>query len=125
MSIALWCVLIGGLTPLFVAVVAKAGAPIDNHAPYDAVDELRGYRRRAFAAHLNAFEAFPLFVVAVIVAQMQTGHQAAIDALALVWVILRLAYVLCYLANMATPRTLIWTASTIVSIAIFTMTAWA
>jgi uncharacterized MAPEG superfamily protein len=125
MSVALWCVLIAGLMPYLTAVVVKAGVPIDNHSPYEAVDKLRGYRRRAYAAHLNAFEAFPLFAVAVIVAQMQPDHQAMTDALAMVWVTLRILYVLAYLTDMATPRTLIWAAATFVSIAIFTVPIWA
>ena len=124
MTIALWCVLAGGLMPYLFASVAKVGAPIDNRLPRDSADALIGYRRRAFAAHLNTFEAFPFFAIAVLAAQTQGGSQMHIDQLALAWIGLRVAYFILYLGNLAALRSLVWAVGAVVAVAIFTVPAW-
>ena len=124
MTIALWCVLAGGLTPYLFAAVAKVGAPIDNRLPRDSADALIGYRRRAFAAHLNTFEAFPFFAIAVLAAQTQGGSQLHIDQLALTWIGLRFVYFILYLGNLAALRSLVWAVGVVVAVAIFTVPAW-
>ncbi len=124
MTTALWCVLAGGLMPYFFAAVAKVGAPIDNRLPRDSADALNGYRRRAFAAHLNTFEAFPFFAIAVLAAQTQGGAQGMIDDLALAWVGLRLVYFALYLGNLAALRSLVWAFGAVVAVAIFTVPVW-
>lgn len=124
MTIALWCVLAGGLMPYLFASVAKVGAPIDNRLPRDSADALIGYRRRAFAAHLNTFEAFPFFAIAVLAAQTQGGSQMHIDQLALGWIGLRIAYFVLYLGNLAALRSLVWAVGAVVAVAIFTVPAW-
>ena len=125
MTIALWCVLAGGLMPYFFATVAKVGAPIDNRLPRDSADALIGFRRRAFAAHLNTFESFPLFAISVLAAQSQAGDQMMVDQLAVAWVGLRIAYFLLYIANLAALRSLVWAVGAVVAVAIFTTPAWA
>jgi uncharacterized MAPEG superfamily protein len=125
MTIALWCVLAGGLMPYLFASVAKVGAPIDNRNPRDSADALIGYRRRAFAAHLNTFEAFPFFAIAVLAAQTQGGNQDQINELALVWVGLRVIYFALYLGNLAALRSLAWAIGALVAVAIFTVPVWA
>ena len=37
MSLAYWCLLIAGLLPYVWALVAKLGAPYDNHCPRDVL----------------------------------------------------------------------------------------
>lgn len=124
MTIALWCVLAGGLLPYMFAAIAKVGAPIDNRNPRDSADALIGYRRRAFAAHLNTFEAFPFFAIAVLAAQTQGGDQGHINDLAMVWIGLRLVYFALYLGNLAALRSLVWAIGSVVAIAIFTVPVW-
>ncbi|MBY0511453.1 MAG: MAPEG family protein [Rhodospirillaceae bacterium] len=125
MTMALWCVLAGGLMPYVFATVAKVGAPIDNRLPRDSADALIGFRRRAFAAHLNTFESFPFFAIAVLAAQTQGGSQTQIDQLAMVWVGLRLVYFALYLGNLAALRSLVWAIGVVVAVAIFTVPVWA
>jgi uncharacterized MAPEG superfamily protein len=124
MTTALWCVLAGGLLPYLFAAVAKVGAPIDNSNPRDSAAALIGFRKRAFAAHLNTFEAFPFFAIAVLAAQTQGGDQAQIDQLALVWVVLRLIYFVLYLSNLAALRSLVWAIGSVVAVMLFTVPVW-
>jgi len=119
MSMAFWCVLIAGLLPYVATVTAKAGARFDNRAPRDWLARQAGYRARANAAQLNAFEAFPLFAAAVIVAHLTEAPQARVDVLAMVFVAARLAHLGLYLADLATLRSLAWFVGIGSAVAIF------
>ncbi|MBC7984478.1 MAG: MAPEG family protein, partial [Candidatus Obscuribacterales bacterium] len=104
MTTAMWCVLIAGALPYVAVVTAKAGAKFDNNNPRDWLAKQEGYRRRANAAQANSFEAFPLFAIAVIVAHLLQAPQARVDLLAMGFVITRVAYLVCYLADWAALR---------------------
>ncbi|WP_018700071.1 MAPEG family protein [Amorphus coralli] len=124
MSIALWCVLVASILPLLAVFPAKADPELDNRDPQARHAAQTGFRRRAFAAHQNSWEAFLVFAVAVIVAEMNAGPQGAINALALVFVVVRVAYIAAYLKGVGTIRSGLWTAGWLLSIAIFTSPAW-
>lgn len=127
MALAFWCVLAMGVMPVATVGLAKAGrVTLDsqgNHAPRDWAQSLDGVRRRAYAAHLNHFEAFPLFAAAVLVATTQGAPMATVNALALAVVAIRLAYTACYLADLAALRTLAWIAGWLLTLAIFVLPA--
>ncbi|MGB0921275.1 MAG: MAPEG family protein [Alphaproteobacteria bacterium] len=128
MTIALWCVLIGGLMPLAWTGVAKWGGenklgPEENRNPRAWLATLGGMQERANAAQLNAIEAFPLFAAAVIVAHMLGADQGMADMLAMVWVALRLAYGVLYIADIGAARTLVWGAALATTVWIFTLAA--
>ena len=124
MSTALWCVLIAGLLPYAATLTAKIGGTrFDNANPRDWLGNQSGFRRRANAAQLNSFEAFPLFAAAVIVAEMQGAPQARIDLLALVFVVARIAYLGLYLTDLATLRSLAWFVGIASAVAIFVSAA--
>ena len=124
MTTALWCVLIAGLLPYAATIIAKAGGTkFDNANPRDWLGGQSGFRRRANAAQLNSFEAFPLFAAAVIVAQMLGAPQARIDLLAMVFVAARIAYLGFYLADLATLRSLAWFVAIASAVAIFVSAA--
>jgi uncharacterized MAPEG superfamily protein len=108
MTTAYWCVLIAGLLPYAATLSAKVGARFDNANPRDWLAGQSGFRRRADAAQLNGFEAFPLFAAAVIIAHLTQAPQARIDLLAIVFVVARVGYLACYLADLATLRSLVW-----------------
>lgn len=109
MTTAYWCVLAAGLMPyLFTAIAKGSGERYNNRYPRAWQSRLAGLPARAHAAHLNSFEAFPLFAAAVIVAQLAQAPQARIDGLALGFIALRLGYGVCYLAGWATLRSLVW-----------------
>lgn len=124
MSLALWCVFVAGLMPM-ISVAFSRGGDIDNHAPRDSSARLTGYRRRAFAAHLNAYEFFPLFAAAVLVAQGQGVRQPLVDGIAAFVVAARLVYLGCYLADLSTPRSAVFGLGWLGALAIFTSPVWA
>jgi len=119
MSIVKSCVLIACLLPMLTALMAKISSlklsykdgKYDNNNPREWAGKLAGWQRRAMAAHSNGFEALPLFVGSVVLAQMGHGDPARIDALAMTFVGLRVVYVALYLMNLSTLRTLVWTAA--------------
>jgi uncharacterized MAPEG superfamily protein len=76
-------------------------------------------RRRAHGAHQNCFEAFGLFAVAVLVALIEREAPAALNGLAILWVVFRLVYIALYLAGRGSLRTVSWFAGSFTSIAIF------
>ena len=131
MSIAKWCVLAACVLPILTVGLAKAssarlsrkGGGYDNNHPREWEAKLTGWQQRASAAQANGFEALPLFIAGVLLAQMAQADPGRIDLLALAFVGIRLAYVAAYLANLGTLRTLIWTAGLGVSIALLTMGA--
>ena len=124
MTIAYWCVLAAALMPFLWTVVAKtSGARFDNRTPREWQARLSGMPARAHAAHLNAFEAFPFFAAAVIVAHQLGAPQARIDWLALAFIACRLVYGFLYMANQATLRSLVWAAGLGCAIAIFVSAA--
>ena len=109
MTVALWCVLVAALLPYLATTIAKAGGErYDNRDPRGWLEKQRGFRVRANNAQLNSFEAFPFFAVAVIVAQMLQAPQERVDALAVMFVIARVLYLACYLADWHWARSIAW-----------------
>lgn len=124
MSLAYWCILTAALLPYLTVAFAKSRAPYNNADPRAPI--FKGLAGRAHSAHQNGFEAFPLFAVAVLVASGGAARQAIplLDVLAVLWIILRIAYVAAYLGDKPAVRSLIWTAGFIDALAILTMPAW-
>ena len=125
MTIAYWCVLIAAVIPLISIGIAKAGGErYNNRHPRVWLDKQQGYRARAAAAEANSFEAFPFFAAAVIVAHLTNAPQARIDLLAILFVIARISYVVCYLADWHWARSVVWLAGYAACIAIFISAVW-
>lgn len=93
----------------------------DNRLPRDWAARQQGWQARAIAAQANGFEALPLFMAGVLLAQQAHADQARIDLLALSFVAIRLVYVAAYLMNQATLRSLVWSAGLLVSISLVAM----
>lgn len=128
MTTAYWCILIGAFMPILWTAVAKLGggrkmSVAENHAPREFLETLSGYRKRANWAQQNSFEAFPAFAAAVIVSNLAGGAPASIDALAVTWVLARLAYGLCYIADWATMRSLVWSVAVACVVGLFVIAA--
>lgn len=124
MTIAIWCVLALGVLPVLTVAVAKWGTALDNRHPRDWAGTLDGYRRRAYAAHQNGYEAFPFFAAAVLAAELQQAPRGTLDTLALVVVAARLAYVLAYVVDRSTLRSIVWSIGWFATIAIFLTPLW-
>ena len=124
MTIALWCVLIAALLPYLATTIAKAGAErFNNRDPRAWLARQGGFRARANAAQMNSFEAFPFFAAAVIVAQMLQAPQDRVDALAVIFVVVRAGYIACYLADWHWARSVLWLVGWLATITIFVLGA--
>ncbi|MBD9565941.1 MAPEG family protein [Pseudomonas sp. PDM09] len=112
MSIPFWCVFISALL-IFLAKIPVAKAMneqggYNNHLPRQQQAQLTGFGARALAAHQNSFEAFMIFAVGVLMAHTTQTAGWLIDTLAIVFVIARIIYLLCYWADLAWQRSLVW-----------------
>lgn len=103
-------ILIAGVLPVACAGIAKLGfKQYDNHNPRDWLARQTGFRARANAAQSNSFEAFPFFAAGVVLALLASVDHARIDALGISFVVARIAYIACYVADKATLRSVVWT----------------
>ena len=125
-TIAYWCILVAAILPIVSAGIAKYGlmttpklqGGFDNNNPRGWLARQTDWRARANAAQANTFEALPFFFAAVIIAHQLQARQTLLDILAFMFVVLRVAYIMMYVADMAKTRTCIWTAALVVNIAI-------
>ena len=123
MTIAYACVLFMGLFPYVATGIAKKGfEQYDNRMPRQWLAKQTGFRARANAAQANLFESLPFFFAAVIIAQLENASQSRIDYLAVGFVLARIAYLICYVVNWSTARSIFWLLGLICVIAIFFQT---
>lgn len=125
MTIAEWCVF-GTLmlSLLTIASVKWAGfRRFDNARPRDPDFYDDPIRSRALGAHQNGNEAFPFFAAAVLLAEFRLGPLRLIDELAVLFLIVRIAYVLTYIGNRPTLRSILWAIGFAINIAIFFLPA--
>jgi len=121
MTVAEWCLLAAVLLYLLtIAPVKPLGwREFDNAKPRDPAFYARPIRARALGAHLNGVETFPFFAAAVLLAEFRGAPQGRVDALAVAFIVARLAYVAAYLADRPWTRTVIWNVGFFVNLAIF------
>ena len=120
MTIAFACVLFMGLLPYVAAGIAKKGFEgYDNKLPRQWLATQTGFRARANAAQANLFESLPFFFAAVIIASIAKAPQERLDLLAIGFVIARIAYLICYVANWPTTRSIVWLLGITCVVAIF------
>jgi len=127
MTIALFCILIATLMPIVCAGLSKTSAMgkhprdggYDNRNPRDWAAKQEGFAKWANAAQENCWEALPFFAAAVIVSHMLGVVGTLPNALALIFIALRIVYVWLYVTGRQMQRSLVWTAALAVNIAIF------
>ncbi|QWE22921.1 MAPEG family protein [Polynucleobacter sp. AP-Jannik-300A-C4] len=120
MTISYWCVLFMGLFPYVAAGIAKKGFEgYDNGMPRQWLAKQTGFRARANAAQANLFESIPFFFAAVIIASIANAPQNRIDLLAIGFVLARIAYLVCYVADWPTTRSIVWLVGLACVVAIF------
>jgi len=88
--------------------MARQGKGYDNKHPRDQQAELEGWGRRAIAAHLNGFEAFPAFAAAVLVAFLAGADPVWSARLAVTFVVARALYLPLYIGNLDLLRSTVW-----------------
>lgn len=111
-------VLVACLLPIVCAGLAKYkgfGTPrhlggFDNHDPRRWLSTLEGWQARAHAAQQNSFEALPLFIAGVLIAErLHPALQSRIDGLAMLFIAARIGYIAAYVTDRAALRTVLWT----------------
>ena len=126
LTVAYWAVVTAALLPIGCTAVAKWGqigrprkdGGFANHNPRAWLARQSDWRARANAAQANSFEALPFFIGAVIIAHQHGAAQGRIDMLALMFVFLRMLYILMYLADQANARSVVWGLGLLVNLAI-------
>ena len=116
MTIAIWCILVAAALP-YVAFSFVKG--IDPTKPRDRLAGLDEASLRAYGAHLNGFETFPLFAAAVIVGHMVGGPSRAADLLAILYVLIRIGHLAAYLSGRQPLRSAAFGVGQLVAVAIF------
>ena len=109
MTIAYLCIVISVFIPLVCVGYAKFSKKgYDNSAPREFLVTLEGKAKRAYHAQNNFYETFPAFGIGVVAAHQMGGLQAAIDALAITYVVARVLYAIFYINDKPNLRTLVW-----------------
>jgi uncharacterized MAPEG superfamily protein len=125
MTIAEWCVFASlMLTLLSIASVKwSRHHRFDNSRPRDPAFYQDPIAARALGAHQNGIESFPFFAAAVLLAEFRACPQNLINELALLFVIVRIAYVFTYIGNRPTLRSILFSIGFAINIAIFFLPA--
>jgi uncharacterized MAPEG superfamily protein len=125
MTVAEWCVF--GALMLYLLTIAPIKwigfRRFDNAKPRDPAFYADPLRARALGAHQNGIETFPFFAIAVLLAEFRAGPQRLIDELAILFLIVRIAYVFTYLGDRPTLRSILWSIGFAINHAIFIMPA--
>jgi uncharacterized MAPEG superfamily protein len=125
MTIAEWCVF--GAVLLYLLTIAPVKwirfRRFDNSKPRDGAFYEDPIAARALGAHLNGLETFPFFAIAVLLAEFRLGPQRLIDELAVLFLIVRIAYVFTYIGNRPTLRSILWNIGFAINVGIFFMPA--
>lgn len=123
MTLAEWCIF--GALLLYLAPIAAIKwtrfRTFDNSRPRDPAFFEDGLAQRALGAHQNGIETFPFFAVAVLFAEFRDSPQRLVDELAVLFLIVRVAYVLTYLGNRPTLRSILWNVGFAINLGIFFM----
>jgi len=121
MTVAEWCVFaVVALYLLTIVPVKWIGARQYNNAePRDPAFYQDAIRARALGAHQNGIEAFPFFAAAVLLAEFRSAPQNLINELAVLFLIVRIAYVLTYIGNRPRLRSILWNLGFIINVTIF------
>jgi uncharacterized MAPEG superfamily protein len=125
MTVAEWCVF--GTVMLYLLTIVPIKwigfRRYDNARPRDPAFYDEPLRARALGAHQNGIEAFPFFAAAVLLAEFRAAPQNLINELAVLFLIVRIAYVLTYIGDRPRLRSILWNVGFLINIAIFFMPA--
>lgn len=122
LAVTIYALMVACLMPFIWTVVAKITGgfkPRDNQNPRAFLANTTKMAARANAAQANSFESLPIFVAGVLLSMYCFVPQVAVNGMVWLYVLLRLAYGVAYLANWATLRSILWTASMAVVISMF------
>jgi uncharacterized MAPEG superfamily protein len=120
MTIADFLILLSFFLPYITVEYAKnlAKGTFNNAKPRDA-SAYHGAAARAHSAHQNGFEAAPLFAIAVLFAELHGMPQSLVNTLAILYVLVRIAYILSYVNDKASLRSGLFSTGLFVTVLIF------
>lgn len=116
-----YLIIIACLLPYVFTVVAKMAGGFkreDNQNPREFLAKTTGLAARAHAVQQNSFESLPLFIAAVLMAEYMVIPQVVVMMFGIAYIVLRIIYGICYLANWATLRSIVWMLSLLCPICI-------
>ena len=119
-----YLIIIACLLPYVFAVIAKMAGGCkreDNQNPREFLAKTTGLAARANAVQQNSFESLPLFIGAVLMAEYMVIPQVVVMMFGIAYIVLRIIYGICYLANWATLRSIVWMLSLLCPICILLM----
>lgn len=121
MTIAEYCVFAMVVLYLLTIVPIKwlGFRQFDNARPRDPAFYQDDIRARALGAHQNGIESFPFFAAAVLLAEFRAAPQYLINELAVLFLIVRITYVLTYIGNRPSLRSILWSVGFLINIGIF------
>ena len=121
---SVYLIIIACLLPYVFTVVAKMAGGFkreDNQNPREFLAKTTGLAARANAVQQNSFESLPLFIAAVLMAEYMVIPQVVVMMFGIAYIVLRIIYGICYLANWATLRSIVWMLSLLCPICILLM----
>jgi len=123
MFIAVLCVLLAMLQPFVLSVLARSATRKADYlpSPREYNETLSGWHRRAHFAQLNAFEAFPPFAAAVILAWLAQVPPAHINLVAVLFVVFRISHAAFYLMDKSVLRSVVWRLAMMAVVALFVL----
>jgi len=80
----------------------------DNNSPRLFLDNLSGKAQRSYWSHINSNEAFPLFLAAIICANISQVNSLYIHIIGSIIIMARILYGVLYIQDKATLRSLVW-----------------
>jgi len=107
----IYLILIACILPYVFTIIAKVAGGFtfaDNQNPREFLAKTTGFAARANAVQQNSFESLPLFIAAILMAEYMVIPQHLIMMLGIAYIVLRIIYGICYLANISTLRSIIW-----------------
>src|SRR5690606_12360389 len=107
----IYLILAACLLPYVFTLIAKKSAGFsskDNQNPRAFLEKSSGLSSRANAAQQNSFESLPLFLAAILMAEYMVISQDLVMIFGVAYLVFRVLYGICYLANWATLRSIVW-----------------
>ncbi|AOT09998.1 MAPEG family protein [Pseudoalteromonas luteoviolacea] len=125
MNLIILCALIAVFLPYLakipIIVAANKAGGYDNKQPRAQQSTLSGLGARAVAAHYNSFESLIVFGIAVAIVLSTGTLSPVIQGLAVVHIIARCAYCICYWYDLDLLRSMSWTVGVLCPVAMIVM----
>lgn len=127
MLFAHWMLLIATFLPIIAVGFAKWSRHYDNQQPRAYLDALpdNTFKKRMVWAHNNSWEALMMFAPAVLLATFVQAKPSYINLFAGLFIVARLAYLVCFGKNWATARSVVWFVGVAAVVALYVISAMA